>query len=133
MTKERLRDYRAIVHEIETLEHQIETIETALYHPKVPKLRNTPKAAGSGRTTEDLAAKHQVLLELYRGKLGRMAEELLAIEQAIDRLPARERTILRRYYLEGMTWEEVCVAEHYSWRQVHRIHARALERLREEE
>ena len=106
MTKERLRDYRAIAQEKKALERKIET--------------------------DDLVAGHQALLELYRDKLDRMAEELLAIEQAIDRLPVREQAILRRYYLQGMIWEEVCVAEHYSWRQVHRIHARALDRLREE-
>ena len=106
MTKDRLRDYRAIVQEKKALEHQIET--------------------------DDLVAGHQALVELYQDKLDRMAEELLAIEQAIDRLPVRERAILRRYYIQGMTWEEVCVAEHYSWRQVHRIHARALERLKED-
>lgn len=106
MTKDRLRDYRAIAQEKKALEHKIET--------------------------DDLIAGHQALLKLYQDKMDRMAEELLAIEQAIDRLPVRERAILRRYYLQGMTWEEVCVAEHYSWRQVHRIHARALERLRED-
>ena len=107
MTKERLRDYRAIAQEKKALEHQIET--------------------------DDLVAGHQALLELYRDKLDRMAEELIAIEQAIDRLPVRERAILRRYYLQGMTWEEVCVAEHYSWRQVHRAHSAALQKLEEAE
>ena len=106
MTKDRLRDYRAIAQEKKALERQIET--------------------------DNLVAGHQALLELYRDKLDRMAEELLAIEQAIDRLPVRERAILRRYYIQGMTWEEVCVEEHYSLRQLHRIHARALERLRED-
>ena len=61
-----------------------------------------------------------------------MSEELLEIEKAIETLPSTERTIIRLYYIAGMKWEEVCVAIGYSWKQVHRIHGRALDMLKGE-
>jgi hypothetical protein len=36
---------------------------------------------------------------------------------------------MRHRYLEGLTWEKVCVEMNYSWRQTHNIHARALDKL----
>ena len=133
MTKERLRSYRTLAQEKKQLEHQIEAIEAALYRPKIAKYKPSQGKASGGNTTEDLAAKHLELLDLYQDKLAGLAKEQLAIEQALDSLPSKERTLLRHKYLEGLTWEEVCVAMHYSWMQVHRIHSRALETLRAED
>lgn len=133
MTKERLRGYRALTREKETLEHQIETVEAALYSPRIQRLKHTPSAPSPENAMEDLAAKHMELLDLYKAKLAELASEMLAIEQAIDSLPPTERTLLRLYYLDGMTWEEVCVGVGYSWMQTHRIHGRALEMLKDDE
>lgn len=132
MTKERLRNYRALLAEKETLEAQIETVEAALYNPKIPKYK--PATGGQpaeGKAMEDLAAKHMELLDLYQDKMTGLAVELQAIEQAIDSLPPRERTLLRLYYVRGLAWKDVCELMHYSWGQTHNIHAKALEMLKE--
>lgn len=39
----------------------------------------------------------------------------------------RIRSILKYYYVDGLTWERVCVAVHYSWKQTHRLHKRGLQ------
>lgn len=36
------------------------------------------------------------------------------------------RELLIRRYMNGETFEQIAVAMHYSWRQVHRVHGRAL-------
>lgn len=41
-----------------------------------------------------------------------------------------EREVLRLKYLQGMTWEEVAVSMGYSWKQIHRIHGKALASLK---
>ena len=133
MTKERLRGYRALKREKLQLERQLEDIEGALYHPKTKKIRHTPGSTSPGNAMEDLAAKHLELLDLYNDKLEKMSEELLDIEKAIEDLPSTERQLLRLYYMAGMTWEEVCVSIGYSWKQVHRIHGRAIDMLKNEE
>ncbi|MEG0689433.1 MAG: hypothetical protein RR466_12175, partial [Hungatella sp.] len=37
-----------------------------------------------------------------------------------------EKNLLTYRYLRGVKWEEICVAMGYSWKQIHRIHARSL-------
>lgn len=129
MDKERLRNYRALKREKEQLEQQLETIEAALYHPKIQQIKHTPGAPSPGNAGEELAVKHLDLLERYRAKLVEITMEQLAIEEAIEKLPYRERTLIRLYYIKGLTWDRVCDEMRYSWSQVHRIHRAALELL----
>lgn len=133
MTKERLRAYRDLRREIEQIKHKVETLEAALYTPKIQRLTGMPSNPSPGNAMENLAARHLELLEHYRGKLDELAAEQLAIERAINSLPYREQTLLRYYYIDGLTWEEVCVRIDYSWRQTHRLHSKALERLKQQE
>lgn len=135
MTKERLRAYRALKQERDQIRELIEELETGLYSPKVPRLDAVPGGGGQlpgGVTPTDAKIdKRDELLALYADKCTQMDAELLAIEQAIDCLDPRERTLLRLHYTQGLTWEDVCHVMSYSWRQVHRIHDKALEKLKE--
>ena len=56
------------------------------------------------------------------------AEILATIMQLHDR---RQRLVLMEYYVEMKTFEEIAVDIHYSWKQTHRIHARALKAIEE--
>ena len=129
MTKDRLRRYRDLLAEKVQLEQQLETIEGVLHNPKIQQLKQTPRASSKGNPTEDLIAKHLELMDRYRDKLAELTMEQLAIEEAIERLPNRERNVLRAYYIRGLTWEEVAVDIGYTWRHVHRIHSSALQLL----
>jgi RNA polymerase sigma factor (sigma-70 family) len=42
----------------------------------------------------------------------------------------RERLLLQYRYLDGRTFEEIAVQMNYSWRQIHRLHSRALTNLK---
>lgn len=132
MTKERLRNYRTLLKEKEILEQQIETVEATLFNPKIQRIKQTPGVRSVGNAVEDLAAKHMELIDLYQDKLTGIATELIEIERAIDALPPTERNLMRLYYINGKTWESVCVSIGYSWKQVHRIHGRALDMLKGE-
>lgn len=133
MTKERLRNYQRIKDELVQIHRQVEEIEAALLHPKVQKLTGMPSAPSHGNATENMIAKHLELLEWYKYKEAELASEQLAIEQAIEDLEQRERMLLRYRYIDGLTWEQVCIAMGYEWAQTHRIHGKALEQLREME
>lgn len=133
MTKERLRSYRDLRRELRQIERKVESIETTLYSPKIPRLTGMPAAPGGGNSKEDLAAKHLELLEYYEAKQAELVAEQLAIEKSIEVLPYRERTLLRLYYIDGLTWEEVCVNMNYVWSRIHEIHGMALRMLREKE
>lgn len=131
MTKEQLKAYRNIKLERDRLAQMVEELEGSLYVPKSPNLDGMPRGgSGPSRTTEDAAVKHAELLSRYHQKMAELSAAILEIERAIEVLEPRERTLIRLHYAQGLTWEEVCVAMSYSWRQVHRIHGKALEALK---
>lgn len=52
------------------------------------------------------------------------------IIQATEKLEdANQRTLLIERYVNGKTWERICMDMKYSWKQVHRIHGAALQAI----
>lgn len=133
MTKERLRKYLDLKRERQQLQQKLETIEAELYAPKNQRLTGMPHAPSPGNALEDMTARHIDLQQRYNAKLAEMAAEQLVIENTIEALDPTMRILLRYRYIDGLTWEEVCVKMKYSWSQTHRIHSRALEELRQKE
>ena len=128
--KKQLWKYQAIKKEHEQLHQRLADIEATLYHPKIQRLTGMPSAPSGGNAMEDMAAQHIELQQRYRAQLDELAAEQLAIERTIMGLEEPTARMLMRYrYLDGLTWEEVCVKLTYSWRQTHRLHARALDEL----
>lgn len=131
MTKEQLREYRDIKLERDKLKDLLDELEGSIYSFKSPRMDGMPGGNSQpGNPVESAAIKHQDLLARYEAKATALDEALAEIERAIDVLPPRERTLIRLYYAQGLTWEEVCVAMNYSWRQIHRIHSGALKALK---
>ena len=119
MDKKELLNYRALTLEARRLRLQLGMLERDAY--QVP--------GGSE------AVKYQDALVLYRATVAAREAQLLAIERAIDSLPAVERLVLRLRYIEGRSWARVCMAIMplgYSERQVYRLHGSALEKLKGE-
>lgn len=134
MTKEKLRTYRSIKLERDHLALMIEELEGELYSPKTQRLDGMPHGGSRpGSIVEEAATRHAELLDIYRQKELELSAAIVKIENAIEGLEPRERTLIRLYYAKGLTWEEVCVAMSYSWRQIHRIHGQALEALKRQE
>lgn len=131
MTKEELRAYRGIKLERDKLRGIIKDLEAAMYNPRAQRLDGMPRSGSGARSgVESIAIRHADLLDEYRKKETELLSAMQAIEQAIESLDPTDRTVIRLYYIKGLTWEEVAVEMTYSWRQVHRIHARALKKLR---
>jgi len=52
------------------------------------------------------------------------------IEKSINQLEdSIQRTVLRLRYIDGMTWEKICVNINYEWAWTHRIHSNALRNI----
>lgn len=133
MTKERLRAYKDIRAERDQIQEQLKALEATMYHPRA--VTYGERAGHSSQPAAPVASaaeRHEQLQQVYRQKLDRLAAELLEIEAAMDSLPHRERVLLRYHYIDGLTWEQVCVRMSYGWSQIHRIHAKALRMLSEE-
>jgi RNA polymerase sigma factor (sigma-70 family) len=134
LTKEQLKEYKHIKHERDNLATMIKELEATMYSPRGTLLDGMPHGGGgNGSPIESMAAKHDELLGIYQEKVAELTAKLQTIEAAIEPLAPRERTLLRLYYINGLTWEQVCVAMNYGWTQVHRIHGRALRELKKEE
>ena len=130
MTKERLRQYRNMLKDKKQMEQHLETIEAALYNPKIQQVNDMPRSQSHGNAMEDLANKHLELRDRYWEKLAELTLEGIVIAEAIESLPVREQNVLSQYYLNGLKWEEVCVKMGYCWTQVHEHHSRALKLLK---
>lgn len=85
------------------------------------------QSSGSG----DSQAK---IIDTYIDMENELKEEVLRLKKvqadvkaAINALnDSRQKNVLERYYLEGMTFEETAVSMHYSYMQICRIHGQAL-------
>lgn len=104
MTKEQLRDYQPIKKELDALE---------MLGRKIEK-HGSPE-----------------LVEQYERQRAKLSSDLLAIEKVIETLNPTERTLMRLRYIEGLSWQAICGRINYSWQQTHRIHARALIKIKE--
>jgi RNA polymerase sigma factor (sigma-70 family) len=80
----------------------------------------------------DLTARHLELRDKFENTVRELTRQMAEIEQAIQVLEPLERTIIRLHYFLGCTWEEVAVETGYTWRHVHRLHGKALEKLQGE-
>lgn len=129
-TKAWLRSYRAKKLEADHLDRLIQKLEAEIYNPKTTRFDKIPGSThGAGSPTERLAIKHVELLDKYRAMRDELVDGQRQIEEAIEGLEERERTLMRLYYMEGLTWEAVAVAINYSWRQTHNLHSDALDKL----
>lgn len=108
MTKEHLRNYRSIAREIDQLEERIIRLEMKGHNDDITlPLRN-----------------------LYREKLKKLIDGQLKIEKAIESLNPTERELMRMRYIDGEEWIDISATIHYEWAQTHRIHARALNKIK---
>ena len=87
-----------------------------------------PKGGGSiyGKTEEILAKIVDLEKEIDADvdRLISIRDNIKAIIEAVD--DDRERLLLQYRYLDGWTFEKIAVEMNYSWRQIHRLHSRAL-------
>jgi DNA-directed RNA polymerase specialized sigma subunit len=129
--KKKLNSYNGIRWECKQIVEQIEQLRTTMESPRIQALDGMPRGSGGGDAMASLVAELTRLEEKYRDKLHRLNAALEEVEDMIEHenLDTVERRLLRCRYIEGKVWEEVCVELGYSWRQTHRIHGAALDKL----
>jgi DNA-directed RNA polymerase specialized sigma24 family protein len=127
--KQELHRYRDLEAERRQLSLELEKIEGAMDGLKGTNWDGMPRASGVGDPVLGVVSQHLALQERYRAKVEQLAAAQAAIEDRIEALEPKARKLMRHRYIEGLSWEEVCVAMCYSWRQTHNIHAAALDAL----
>jgi hypothetical protein len=131
-----LKNYRALVLEVQQLKEQLAVLESSLYSPRGQRFTSTPRVPSGDRSTMDGAVdRHIKLVALYRDQLADKEARQLAIEQAIESLAdTPERVVMRELYIAGRSWPAVLNKMQklgYSERTVYRLHGFALLKLKE--
>lgn len=123
--KEYLCSYRNYYHEVKRLQMELEELRQHKMNPSVNQ-----DGMPHGNETSDLsdyAAKvdeieREIIKERYKC-LCRLIDVRRRIEAMEDQ---NERDVLFYRYIKRMGWKSICVKMEYSWKQIHRIHGRAL-------
>jgi RNA polymerase sigma factor (sigma-70 family) len=109
MTKEQLRNYQPMKKEQRLIEQRLRNLE---------------------RSPESDQEALRPLRECYTKKLEELVAAQLEIEKAIETLDPTERELVRLRYIDGLSWYKIMRTINYSEQQTHRIHARALIKLK---
>jgi len=136
MEKSELKNYRALVAEVQQLKEQLVSLESSLYSPKGQRFTSTPRVPSGERSTMDGAVeRHIQLVAKYRENLADKEAQQLAIEQAIQGLAdPGERLVMRERYISGKGWPAIISKLQklgISERSVYRLHGLALLKLKE--
>lgn len=135
MTKDEIKNllcsYKDLRKERDQLRKMVAQFESTMYSPSGPNLDGMPRNPSTGNPVLNATAQHLALLDRYRTALDRVTAAQTRIEQMIEGLDSKYRVLLRCRYIDGMTWEKVCVAVNYSWRRTHYLHSQALNLLAE--
>ena len=113
-------------------ERILEEIQALRMDKMFPSAVNDGMPKGSEqRDLSDYAAKLDELIQELKEERLEKIKRLQSIERVIKEIDNEDaQTILRLRYIDGLRWEEVCVAINYEWAQMHRIHARALREIK---
>lgn len=127
--KKKLHSYRDLKAEYDHIKMELDKLEGLMAAPRIANLDGMPHSPGAGDPILSIVAQHIDLQNRYKLQLVKLAASQAAIEDIIESLEPGERKLMRCRYIDGLTWEEVCVAIGYSWRQTHNIHGRILTKL----
>ena len=121
--KEWLNRARTIDGELEALYETREMMVAQLTKATQTLTGDTVQAPKDPHKFDDLG---ELALEIERAvkTCHKIKSETLAVIMRIENSTLRRLLVLR--YLNGHTWEEIAVRMNYSWRQVHRLHGRAI-------
>ena len=133
MNKERLREIRYIYEEAEELKEKIVQFETMRISPRSAvygseRVQSSMKGDIQASTIATLDA----LLRTYNAKLRACIKITMEFEQAIAMLSERERIVIRKHYLDGMTWSDIQDDMNMSERNLKRISSRAMKKMTQE-
>ncbi len=129
MEQRRLKNYRVLMQARRQTQRMMREQEEALARLSDKSGGRPMKGSRRSGPVQEAVRRRQSLLARYRAKDAAAAAELLAIEDALCRLPELDQIVLRMHYIEGLTFEQIGQQIGYSSRQVRRIHEFGIRRL----
>ena len=132
MTKEELKSYIENKREIEIIKDKLIYLEEKKTSIKSMIINDMPKSCNmENDMIGNLLADIEDLINIYKEKELNIIKQQIKIEKAISNLEdPTDRNIIRLKYLDGHTWEKICVILNYSWNGIHKKHRKILEKIR---
>ena len=132
ITKEELKEHYRLKQETVELEETIEKLQLQAQSVGATRITGAPAGSGSPDKIIDNLSRIEKLIQYYQQKLEKLLIQQKRVEEAIESLPANERLLMRYRYIDGLDWIDVAANMNYSWQHTHRIHAKALAKLKDE-
>ena len=131
MTKEELKSYIENKREIEIIKDKLIYLEEKKTSIKSMIINDMPKVTNMENDMRGkLLADIEDLINIYKEKELNLIKQQIKIEKAISNLEdPTDRNIVRLKYLDGHTWEKICVILNYSWNGIHKKHRKILEKI----
>ena len=131
MTKEELKSYIENKREIEIIKDKLIYLEEKKTSIKSMIINDMPKSCNmENDMIGNLLADIEDLINIYKEKELELIKQQIKIENAISKLEdPTDRNIIRLKYLDGHTWEKICVILNYSWNGIHKKHRKILEKI----
>ena len=131
MTKEELKEYIETKREIKIIEEKIEFLESKKTSIKSQIITDMPRGEAEQDRLGQLLIRIEELIELYNEKQIKLMKQQKQIEDTIEKLEdSVDRNILRLKYIDGYTWERICVELNYGWNGIHKRHRKILDKIR---
>ena len=129
MTKDELKEFKSIKIEVEQLKDKIVYLEELKTSVRSQVISGMP-GGGQKMDIPTLLAKIEESQQELLQKQNSLVDKLMEIENCIEKLDSStERCILRLRYIDCKPWEEICVDMSYSWRHIHRLHSKILDKI----
>ena len=121
-----LKRYKQIDKEIDQL--LLEKSEIFSLGTKItPTYSDMPKGTGASDKVQSTVEKLGALEKKIDAKIDEWYEAKLNIEKAIHTVESDKFRLLLRYrYINGWTWEKIAVEMNYAYRNVTRLHGKAI-------
>lgn len=121
-----LRSYKEALMTEKAIEEEIQQLRIDKMCPTIIA-DGMPHSSG-GSDLSEYAAKIDELMEKLKRSLSERMQLRSEINQKIEEMgDETEKLVLRLRYIHCKTWEQVAVEMGYSWKQIHRLHGKALE------
>ena len=127
--KEYLWGYQRAVKAVERIEEELRELKMSKIYP--PTVNDgMPRGSGGSDLSGYAGRVDQMERKLKKARYLRI-QKMKEITDRINALPSEEeKEVLTYRYIRKMKWEEIAVKMGYSWKQIHRIHSKALENFK---
>lgn len=129
--KDYLKSYKKTRNCLNALELQLIQIKIDICNVKSSQGDGMPRAKGETNDLSRYMEQVANLEERINDKRIELMDKQSKITEAINSLDDDDEcTVMTEKYINGKTWEQVAEDNGYSWRTVHRIHGRALKKIK---